>query len=130
MKHLGINGHIRGKEHQHGGHIGMDHAAALGDAPQVAGLALHLKGHGQLLFLQVRGHDGFRRVVAVIPQGLHQGGHPRLDGRKGQRLADHTGGADDHVRRLYAAFRGQQAAHGLCDLHPVGVAGVGVAAVT
>ena len=65
----------------------------------------------------------------MIPQGLHQGGHPRLDGRKGQGLADHPGGADDHILGLYAAFCGQQAAHGLRNLHPVGVAGIGVAAV-
>ena len=66
LQKAGGYGYIRGDKHQHGGHIGMDHAAALSDAPHMAGFPANLEFHSQLFLDGIRGHDGFRRVLAMI----------------------------------------------------------------
>ena len=107
----------------------MNHAGALGDAAQLAGLAVHFKGHGDLLDLGVGGHDGLGGLEAVVAQRGGQPGHGGGDGGDVQLLADDAGGGHHHVFRGDAQRRAGQAAHLLGHLDAVGVAGVGVAAV-
>ena len=130
--HLGRNGAVGGQEAEHGAHVGVDHAAALGDAAHADSLAAHGGLHGHLLFHGVSGHDGVGRRVAGLRgsrQRTVQLRHAVLDDLHVEGLADDAGGGHQHVLGLAADGLGRRRAHLLGVLLAVGGAGVGVAAV-
>ncbi|MPN35591.1 hypothetical protein SDC9_183089 [bioreactor metagenome] len=123
-------GRICGNKYEHGGHVWMDHPAALGDPAQTAGFTRKCKLYGQFFFLKICGHDGFRRILAAVSKRRYQRGHTRGNGRNGQGLSDNARGGDDHILGGYAAFLFQQGAHGLGNFNPIRIARVGIAAIT
>ena len=96
---LGVGGH----KEQHRGHVRVDHAAALGDSADAHGLAADGKFQRNFLRVGVGGHD--------------------------HGLADDAGGGRQHVVRADTQLLGDDVAGLLSQLHAVGRAGVGVAAV-
>ena len=130
MQHGGGNRRVGGEEHQHGRHVGVDHAAALGDAAQTAGLSAQGEFHSNLLANGVGGHDALGGGSSALRgQPGNQLRQTRRDGVNGQGLTDDAGGGDDHVVGRNAQGFGCQGAHFLGNLDAVCVAGVGVAAV-
>ena len=132
LQHGGADGGVGGVKGQHGGHIGCDHPAALADGPQGAGHAPQLEADGVLLGVGVGGHDGGGGVGAALG-GVGQFGRRRRDARgkgvDGHGLADDAGGGGQDVPGRDAQGLAGQAAAFLSQVHPVGGAGVGVAAV-
>ena len=130
LQHSGGNGHVGGDKHQHGRHVGVDHAAALGDAAQVADLAADLKLNGDLFFNGIGGHDALGSgLAAVLGKACGKRGQTVCDGLDVQRLTNDTGGGHHHVGGGNVQLLGHQIAHALGDLDAVGVAGIGIAAV-
>ena len=125
---LGVGGH----KEQHRGHVRVDHAAALGDSADAHGLAADGKFQRNFLRMGVSGHDRGSRVVAAglvggqLGGGLRDALGERLDAHG---LADDAGGGRQHVVRADAQLLGDDVAGVLSQLHAVGRAGVGVAAV-
>ena len=125
--HLGVGGDVA----EGGGHVGVDHARALGHGPDADGTAGQLQLIGHLLLHQVGGHDGPGRVGALAGGKLrHDAAHALQHLVHGQLLADDAGGADEDLVLSQAQQLLRQ------DLHLLGVGqallaggGVGVAAV-
>ena len=65
LERHGGDGCVGGQEAEHGGHVGRDHAAALGDAAQLAHFAAQGEAHGNLLGDGIGGHDGLSRARAA-----------------------------------------------------------------
>ena len=94
LEHFLGNGAVGGKEAEHGAHVGMDHAAALGDAADMDLLAADDDLPGEFLLHRVGGHDGVGRAVAALRAVLQQAvqlRHAVFDHVHLQRLADHSG---------------------------------------
>ena len=124
------DGAVGGDEAQHGAHVGVNHAGALGDGPQLDRFPAHVEGEGDLLFHCIGGHNGGGGAVgAVLSQVGGQLWHAELDGADIDGLADDAGGADGKVPRFPACSGGRGGAHGLGVFVAAGTAGVGVAAV-
>ena len=130
MEHIRGNGNVGGDEHQHGRHVGMDHAAAFGDAADTAGFVPQSELYGDLLLHGVGGHDALGGGLAAgFRQPLHQGGKPCGDGVDGQGQTDDAGGSDHDIVGGDPQLRRRQSAHLLGNFDAVCVAGIGVAAV-
>ena len=108
----------------------MDHARALGNTADGAGLSADFKRNSDFLFDGVRRHDAFCRSVAVITESLSERFHAVCDGGNVQRLTDDTRGSNDHVFSGNTKLRRNEAAHFFCNFYAVCIAGIGVAAVT
>ena len=125
-EHLMGDGAVGGDKGQHGAHVGVDHAGALGDGAQADLLTPDGQGDGDLLLHRVGGHDGVGGGIgAVGRQGGGGLGQPGLDGGDVDGLADDAGTGHG----LPAGGGGGGSAHGLGVLMALGAAGVGVAAV-
>ena len=130
LKHGRRNSRVRRNEHQHGSHVGMDHAAAFGNAAQPAGLAVNFKFHRNFFHHRVSGHNGFGRFfIAVLRQSFCQTIHAVGNRRNIQFLSDDAGGSNHHIFGFDSQFFRSQRAHLFRNLNPVAVAGIGVAAV-
>ena len=130
LQHLVGDGAVGGDKAQHGAHVGVDHAGALGDGSDFDLFPSQAEGDGDLLFHRVGGHDGPGGPIgAVGGQGRGHSGHARLNGLDVDSLADDPGGADRKVPGLPAGGGGGGGAHGLRVLVAAGTAGIGVAAV-
>ena len=131
LQQVGGNSCIGGNHAQHGGHVGTDHAGALGNAGHhhLAAGQLHAARYG--LGQRVGRHDGLGRLRPVrgrqIGHGLRHAGRDALDR---QMLQDHAGGHGQHGIGRHA----QCGSHGLTDLLCVALpfgtgAGIGHAGV-
>ena len=107
----------------------MNHARTLGYAAHGAGNTADVECHCNLFLLCIRGHYRLRGVFAVVAQTVRQGVHAVCDGRYVERLTNDTRRRDYDVVTAYAEFCRGQFAHLVGNLHPVCIAGVGVAAV-
>jgi len=117
---------------KHGGHVGRDHAAALGDAAQLAHFAAQGEAHGNLLGDGIGGHDGLSRARAAGGRILQRVGQlAEILFKRLQRhgLADHARGGHNDVLGFHTDVFFHQRAHALGDFDAVGVTGIGVAAV-
>ena len=133
MNHLRRDGAVGGEEAEHGAHVGVDHAAALGNAAHTDSLSAYSGLHRHLFFHRVGGHDGVGRGIAGRLGGLQQRIELRnavLDHIHLQRLSDDAGGGHQHVAAGAADGLGRRVAHPLRIFLPLGSAGIGVAAVT
>ncbi len=113
-EHLPGDGAVGGDEAQHGAHVGMDHAGALGDGAECHGPAADRAGEGKLLLHRVGGHDGAgRRVGAFRPGGeaRRRLRHPRPNGGDVEGLADDAGGGHHEVGGCAAGGPGGQPGH-------------------
>ena len=127
-----VNGAVGGDAAEHGAHVGVDHAGALGDGPDGDGFAPQFHGDGNLLHLQVSGEDGVGGVqggLGGVRQSGDQGGNPLLNGLDVQLHTDDAGGADGEVLGPQAGGGSGGLGHPLGVLPALGGAGVGVAAV-
>ena len=132
LQHSGLDLGVGGDEEQHGGHVGVDHAGALGNGAHAAGLAAHGEFDGHLFRMGVGGHNGGGSVVAASLGGGQLGGG--LRDALGERLnahglADDAGGGGQHVVGADAQLLGDDLAGLLGQLNAVGGAGISVAAV-
>jgi hypothetical protein len=96
---------------EHGRHVGVDHAGALGDAGHRHRLAADLRLAAGALGDDVGGHDRVRGVRPVIGRevGL-RGGQRGQDLVDRQRLQDHPGGKRQHLFGIDAHERGHRLA--------------------
>ena len=125
---LGVGGDVG----EGGGHVGVDHAGALGHRADADGAGGELELVGGFLADGVGGHDGIGRVGAV---GLVElGGDDLTDAIEhlldGQLLADNAGGADEDLVLTHAEELLSLALDGPGVLDALGAGGgVGVAGV-
>ena len=104
---LGLDDGVARDDSQHGGHVRMDHAAALAHASDAhllpaedAAAAAEVNLHGERLANQVRGADGGRRGVRGLLGGLEvsrERGHRAHELVHLDALADDSGGLEQHV---------------------------------
>ena len=114
------------QEHQHGGHVGRDHARTLGDAIDGDGLAAELRLHAHGLGESVGGHDRGGGIGKTIRARLaHQLRQAVEDGGWVERLTDDAGGSLEDFRGLGAHSLGNPGGHGL-DGGDTGLAGEGI----
>ena len=67
LQHLGRNSRVGGYENKHGGHVGMNHAAALGHSAQTAFLPERVNSTATSFFDRVGGHYGLGgKLVALF----------------------------------------------------------------
>ena len=78
-EHCGAYGAVGGDEAQHRGHVGADHAAALGHAAHAALHAARREADGVFLAVRIRGHYRLGGWRAVRAQGLHKLWYPPLE---------------------------------------------------
>ena len=132
IQHFGADGGIGGVEGEQGGQVGGDHAAALADGAQGAGLAAQRELQGVLLGVGVRGHDGLGGggAARLAPGQLGRRlGNALGEGINGHGLADDAGGGGQDVLFLQAQRPRRQATALVGQVNAVGRAGVGIAAV-
>ena len=132
LQHLVRDGGVRREEHEHGRHVGADHADALADGAEPDLFVAEREGDGRLLSDGVCRHDGLGRKRAVRLVGgkpLYKLFHAARDGIDLELLPDDARGGDDDVACGDARVIFHEGAHLLGDLHAVCIAGVGVAAV-
>ena len=122
------DGAVGRQEGQHGAHVGVDHAAALADAAQTAGLAAGGELDRRGLGLGIGRHNGEVGLLRTVA-GQRKLGQVLLDALDRQALANHAGRGDDHVVLLHAEALGRSLCHAAGVLHAVRRAGVGVARV-
>ena len=119
------DGGVGGQEAEHGGHVGVDHAGALGHPAQAVGP----ETDGQVLGAGVGGHDGQGEVAAPFPlqsYPLHRQG----DLLHGQVGADDAGGGHHHVLGRHPQATGSQTRHLAGVLQAAGAGGgIGAARV-
>ena len=115
-------------EGQHGAHVRMDHAAALADAADAAGLAADRKLDRRSLGTGIGGHDGtvclFRSVVRK-----NDFGQMLLDALNIDALADNAGGRYRNILFVHAEKVCRSLRHAARVLHAVRCAGICVAGV-
>ena len=108
----------------------MNHAAALGNTADVAGMAIQLELHRHFLHNRIGGHDALSSsLTAVHGQALCQGRQTGSNGIDRKGLANDTGGSHDHVLGLDVQLLCHQIGHSFRNLNAVGIAGIGVAGV-
>ena len=110
----------------------MDHAGALGDGADAAGLAAQRELHRELLGVGVGGHDGGGGVMAAFRRGGQLGGRfgdALLEGGQFHGLADDTGGGGQDIVSGDAQRLGHQITGVVGQLDAARGTGVGVAAV-
>ena len=123
------DGAVGRDEGQHGAHVRVDHAAALADAADAAGLAADGELNSCSLGLGVGGHDGAVCLLGgvVLQDQLRQ---VLLDALDVETLADHTGGCNSNIGFGYAEQFGRCLCHAAGVLHAVRCAGVRVACIS
>ncbi len=130
--HLGRDSAVSGQETEHGAHVGVNHAAAFGNAADADRFPAYDGFYRCLLFRGIRGHDGMSRRVAGLIGALQrviQRRDARLDGLHIDPLADDACGGDQHVIRFAADGLSGGGADPFRIFFPLGSAGVGIAAV-
>ena len=92
-------GNVAEQEAQHGGHVGLDHARALGDAGQCHVATADAQRAPLELRHRVGGHDGARRAGQALrlDSSAAAWANARANLGHGQRLADHAGRSHQHV---------------------------------
>ncbi len=128
-----LDGRVGRHHRQHGGHVGMDHSRALGQAQQAGWPSLSRRQLG----LGVGGHNGLRgqsssflALAGLRPRQRAGFTNPRLHLVHRQREADHAGGHDQRRAGRQAQRGLGQRGHAGRVNHPLlAGAGVGVARV-
>ena len=101
LQHRRRNRRVGEHEGQHGGHVGRDHAGALGDAADRHHGVAELCGLDRALGKRVGGHDRPRGRLEIA--GLGGGDeviHDAVEGSGVERFADHPRGGEEHFARL------------------------------
>ena len=122
------DGAVGRDERQHGAHVRVDHAAALADTADAAGLAADGKLDSRRLGLGVGGHDGAVGLFGgvVLQNQLRQ---VLLDALDVEALADNTGRCNGNVGFGYAEQLCGCLRHAAGVLHAVRRTGVRVARI-
>jgi len=132
LEHLRGNCAVRRDENEHGGEIRVNHARALRDCADVAGLAAGCKLNRDLLHARIGRQNTLGRVFTVLliaGEPGNQRGETVHDRGDIERLSDHAGRGDADIIGFEAQLRSGDFSHPFSDLNAIRVAGIGVAAV-
>jgi hypothetical protein len=107
LQHVGRNRHVGDDEGEHGGHIGRDHARALGDAVDFHFDAVDVEHRARQLGKGVGGHDGLGWLdpgrLAETGRGFIENAG-KFAGRQG--FADNAGRSEEYFAGLAAQSLG------------------------